>query len=253
MSTASLDFEESWFGQFLDNLREAANATNFDDLHWTSQVFVAMGAAFSPNLNSLPFMVDFPVDTNGVVIDSTWQKWLQHDPYTLVESYRDNLLQLEEISFDCGTHDTWFLQASRNYDSALTAENIPHDFWTYFGDHSDGISDRVAIVVLPFFSDILTDVESISNEIPVQYSLSQNYPNPFNPSTIIRFSVPEESNISIVVLNTLGEEITTLLNENLTSGSYEVDFDAAGLPSGIYFYKIQAGSFVETKKMILLK
>ena len=107
---------------------------------------------------------------------------------------------------------------------------------------------------------IVNDVESISNEIPVEYNLSQNYPNPFNPSTTIRFSVPEESNVSVVVLNMLGEEVKIVVNQNITAGSYEVDFDATGLPSGVYFYKIQvypvtggAGSFIETKKMVLLK
>ena len=101
---------------------------------------------------------------------------------------------------------------------------------------------------------ILTGIKKDLNlNIPDGYSLEQNYPNPFNPSTIIRFSIPEESNVSIVVFNSLGEEVRTLVNENFTSGSYEVEFDASGFPSGIYLYKINAGSFVETKKMILLK
>jgi len=101
---------------------------------------------------------------------------------------------------------------------------------------------------------VLTGIKKDLNlNIPDGYSLEQNYPNPFNPSTIIRFSIPEESNVSIVVFNSLGEEVRTLVNEKFTSGSYEVEFDASGLPSGIYLYKINAGSFVETKKMILLK
>jgi len=105
---------------------------------------------------------------------------------------------------------------------------------------------------IAWYENLISSV-AISNEIPTAFNLSQNYPNPFNPFTIIRFSVPEESSVSIVVINPLGEEVTTLINENITAGSYEVDFNAAGLPSGIYFYKIQAGSFIETRKMILLK
>ena len=99
----------------------------------------------------------------------------------------------------------------------------------------------------------IVDVESISNEIPIEFSLSQNYPNPFNPSTIIRFSMPEESFVTIKVFNTLGEEITILINENIIAGNYEVEFDASKLPSGIYLYRLRAGSFVETKKMVLMK
>jgi len=96
-------------------------------------------------------------------------------------------------------------------------------------------------------------IEAISNEIPSEFSLSQNYPNPFNPSTIIRFSMPEESFVTIKVFNTLGEELTTLINENIIAGNYEVGFDASALPGGIYFYKLQSGIFVMTKKMVLLK
>ncbi len=101
-------------------------------------------------------------------------------------------------------------------------------------------------------SDLVNSV-AISNEIPIEFSLSQNYPNPFNPSTIIRFSMPEESFVTIKVFNTLGEEITILINENIIAGNYEVEFDASKLPSGIYLYRLRAGSFVETKKMVLMK
>jgi len=91
------------------------------------------------------------------------------------------------------------------------------------------------------------------NEIPIEFRLSQNYPNPFNPSTIIRFSIPEESFVTIKVFNTLGEELTTLINENIIAGNYEVEFDASKLPSGIYFYKLQSETFIEAKKMVLMK
>jgi len=88
---------------------------------------------------------------------------------------------------------------------------------------------------------------------PTVYSLSQNYPNPFNPGTKIRYSVPQLSNVVIKVFDILGNEIATLVNEEKQQGSYEVEFDATGLPSSIYFYRLKAGSFIETKKMILLK
>jgi len=96
--------------------------------------------------------------------------------------------------------------------------------------------------------------------MPNKFALEQNYPNPFNPSTSIRYTVPsvtlsegEGSRVSLKVYDVLGNEVTTLVNEQKPAGSYEVKFDAAGLSSGIYFYTLAAGSFVETKKMILLK
>ena len=88
---------------------------------------------------------------------------------------------------------------------------------------------------------------------PKRILLSQNYPNPFNPSTTIRYSIPNARNVTIKVFDVLGKEVATLVNEEKSSGEYEVEFNASSLPSGIYFYQLKAGSFVETKKMILLK
>ncbi|HEX9251375.1 MAG TPA: T9SS type A sorting domain-containing protein, partial [Ignavibacteriaceae bacterium] len=96
--------------------------------------------------------------------------------------------------------------------------------------------------------------------VPQTFSLEQNYPNPFNPSTTIKYSIPnvtltgiEASRVILKVFDVLGNEVATLVNENKTAGNYEVNFDAKNLSNGAYFYKLQAGSFVETRKMILLK
>jgi hypothetical protein len=95
----------------------------------------------------------------------------------------------------------------------------------------------------------------LSNVImkPMEYELVQNYPNPFNPSTKIRYTLPNNELVSLKVYNTIGEEVASLVNEQQQAGSYEVEFNSGGLASGIYLYKITAGNFVETKKMILLK
>ena len=105
-----------------------------------------------------------------------------------------------------------------------------------------------------------TAVENIISELPVVYNLAQNYPNPFNPSTKIRYSIPsvtlsgvEGSRVQLKVFDVLGNEIATLVNEEKPAGSYEVNFNSSQLSSGIYFYKLEAGNFVEAKKMILLK
>ena len=90
-------------------------------------------------------------------------------------------------------------------------------------------------------------------QIPTQYSLSQNYPNPFNPSTTIHFSVPSSEFVTLKVFDVLGNEVATLINEEKPAGVYEVNFSALQFTSGVYFYTLNAGSFVETKKMILMK
>ena len=87
----------------------------------------------------------------------------------------------------------------------------------------------------------------------LDYELSQNFPNPFNPSTTIKYSIPQTSKVVIKVFDVLGNEIKTLVNEEKSAGEYEVEFNGAGLPSGIYFYQLKAGEFSKTKKMILLK
>ena len=88
---------------------------------------------------------------------------------------------------------------------------------------------------------------------PSTFSLEQNYPNPFNPSTKIKYSVTQSSNVVLKIYDVLGNEVATLVNEEKPAGSYEVEFNPSSLTSGVYFYKLQAGSFVDTKKMILQK
>jgi hypothetical protein len=89
--------------------------------------------------------------------------------------------------------------------------------------------------------------------VPVKFELSQNYPNPFNPTTNIRFAIPEAGLVSIKVYNVIGQEVATILNEYKNAGSYIVDFNAANLSSGVYFYKLSSTKYSDTKKMILLK
>jgi hypothetical protein len=105
---------------------------------------------------------------------------------------------------------------------------------------------------MSFVVNIPTDVNS-EKDTPFEFYLEQNFPNPFNPSTRISFALPKTIIVELKIFNLLGQEVATLLNEEKAAGTYEVNFDASNLSSGIYLYKIQAGHFVETKKMILLK
>jgi hypothetical protein len=96
-------------------------------------------------------------------------------------------------------------------------------------------------------------IVEINISLPKEYSLSQNYPNPFNPSTVIEYSVPKSGNVEIKVFNTIGEEVTLIMNEYKEAGNYSVNFNAAALSSGIYFYQLKSGNFSSIKKMILIK
>jgi uncharacterized delta-60 repeat protein len=96
-------------------------------------------------------------------------------------------------------------------------------------------------------------IKKISKDIPDKFSLSQNYPNPFNPSTIINYQLPKSGDVKLIIYDAIGRELKTLVNEQQNAGSYRVEFDGSDFSSGIYFYKLSGGDFVETKKMILLK
>ncbi len=103
------------------------------------------------------------------------------------------------------------------------------------------------------FRTLIVGTRPISTEIPKDYKLYYNYPNPFNPSTKIRFDIPKSEFVIIRIFDALGREVATLLNEQLKPGTYEAEFNGADYPSGVYFYKLIARDFVETKKMIMLK
>ncbi|KUG25135.1 hypothetical protein ASZ90_005046 [hydrocarbon metagenome] len=105
-------------------------------------------------------------------------------------------------------------------------------------------------------------IVSVKNEkrLPNEFSLSQNYPNPFNPTTKIKFTIPSVGDeyirplqTQLTVYDILGREIKTLLSKPMQPGEYEIEFDAASLPSGVYFYRLSSGSFIETKKMVLIR
>lgn len=144
--------------------------------------------------------------------------------------------------FLIGAHSTFASSLSQNmkldefrlYDRILSASEISATWhWT-----------------LPYY---MTSIKPIGTEIPSSFSLGQNYPNPFNQSSIINFQCSIKGNVSIKVFDVMGREAATLVNEILQPGTYQVSFNAGNLPSGVYFYRMQAGNFTEVKKMILTK
>lgn len=167
--------------------------------------------------------------------------WQQSQPD--VERYLFELDTTEQFNtsfIDSATVDTTYqyssLQINRRYWWRVKAYNSAG--WGNFSEERT-------------FDTYVTTVES--EEIPIEYALGQNYPNPFNPSTKIKYSVPQASQVVVKVFDILGNSIETLVIEEKPAGSYEVAFNASGLPTGVYFYQLKAGDFIETKKMILMK
>ncbi len=114
---------------------------------------------------------------------------------------------------------------------------------------TDSLSRKTDIA----FNLISTGVKEVSAQTPKGFALEQNYPNPFNPSTKISYSLKNTEKVYLSVFNTLGQEIAVLVNDTQNAGSHEVMFSASNLPSGTYFYRLQTGANVETKKMLLIK
>ena len=118
--------------------------------------------------------------------------------------------------------------------------------------HVSMITDDLSRIMKSTGSEVLDKYEA--NILPTKFALHQNYPNPFNPATKISFDLPQDSKVSLVVYDLLGREVTRLVNNEFkVAGRYTYDFNAASLSSGVYFYRLEAGKFSETKRMVLIK
>ncbi len=160
-----------------------------------------------------------------------------------------------EIQRRVNNEGSWTTVGFKNGNGTTTQ---PHHY-TYTDDISDinatSVAYRLKQVDFDGSSEFSKEV-LVDNIAPAQYSLSQNFPNPFNPTTVINFALPYNSFVSLKVYNSLGQEVSTLVNETKQAGSYKVNFNASGLSSGVYYYILRAGNnneFVKSNKMILLK
>jgi len=156
--------------------------------------------------------------------------------------------------------------------SAITEPDLPNPLMAFYGGTnymsppikpeilrvaiSGGITTGPTGSVLTNETWVLTEIIQGINieegEVPEEYFLMQNYPNPFNPSTTIQFAIPAEGFVTLNVFNALGENVSTLVSDNLNAGTYKYDWNAADLPSGTYFYSLTADNFKQTKKLILM-
>ena len=136
---------------------------------------------------------------------------------------------------------------------AFSVRNVGPGVLLYLDTNGDGITDTVYKPSSYVISSAYDNDDEKEGRGPTNFILNQNYPNPFNPSTVIRYGLPSRAHVILTVFNTLGQQISVLQNGEQDPGYYEVRFDGTNLPSGVYFYRMQAGSYVETKRLLLLK
>jgi hypothetical protein len=165
---------------------------------------------------------------------------------------------------------TFGLGVFENFQSRTYVKDIGLTNMTQTGGSGYSTDDLIGCVIngVLYGDTSLTGLEPISTNVPQNFSLSQNYPNPFNPSTKIRFDIPLSRgvppgqparlsaggvSVRLIIFDLLGREVATLVNQQLKPGTYEVDWDGTNYPSGVYFYKLIAGDFTETKRMVLIK
>ena len=193
---------------------------------------------------------------NSIYIDSSKtdpadEYHLRHIESITASSNGNNIYSFETL------FDTTTVQGSF-YGKPVGVEYIGNDYKTvtisfplYYmkQEQAQGLINNILINK---FNEIVS-VKTETNSLPEAYSLQQNYPNPFNPATTIKFSIPKEDMVNLVIYDILGGQVKELKNEVMKPGYYEVEFNASAFSSGVYFYRIKAGDFVQTKKMILLK
>jgi hypothetical protein len=143
----------------------------------------------------------------------------------------------EKIGYVAGFGTTTEPKAYSFTDSKLDAESYTYRLKQIDFDGTFKYSDEVNIDVT----------------LPLEYALEQNYPNPFNPSTTIKYSVAEDGFVKLAIYNMLGEEVVTIVNSVQKAGRYEVNFNASGLSSGVYVYRIEAANYTSSKKLMLMK
>ena len=215
-------------------LQLAANdffgATAQDQMYFDDYSFV--------DLNVVPVeLTSFTANTSGSTVSLKWNTATELNNSGFEVQRKSSNSEWSNIGFVAGFGTTTEPKTYSYTDDKITSGNFSYRLKQVDFDGSYEYSNEINV-----------DVTG-----PAQYSLDQNYPNPFNPSTLIKYSVAQDGFVNVSIFNLLGEKVATLVNSSMQAGSYEVNFDASQLTSGVYFYSIEAGSFKAVRKMMLMK
>jgi photosystem II stability/assembly factor-like uncharacterized protein len=156
------------------------------------------------------------------------------------------------ISYTTNSGANWTLQ-KKNFESRVRKIFFLNESTGWVALYDWGMPSPPNKRIMKTTTSGITHIKNVNNVTPSSYSLGQNYPNPFNPVTNVKFSIINSGNVKLIMYDVMGREVQTLVNEKLQPGTYETSFDGSKLNSGVYFYKLSVGDFLETKRMLLIK
>jgi hypothetical protein len=179
-------------------------------------------------------------DTKGNLLKSLWElndkgAWMNYNTLNYTYDINGNATHGEYLVWNNGAWAPAMTDITMYYNNGKSRLTIP----------------QASVVDIQYTSSIaaLTAEKSMVK----QFSLSQNYPNPFNPTTTISYFLPRDTRVKLAIYDVLGTEVKVLENQDKTAGNYHVEFDASGMPTGVYFYRLEAGEFTAVKKLLLIK
>jgi len=211
-----------------------------------------LAAFYNPDSTEWGFYAKFDPFGNGILVAGGWGS------------------AQFSFSYDIWQHNKLIVDLNTDSAEYYFEGNLVHSWKWTLGSSGDTISKKLSVTDLlgndwpnpdsaqwymdDYMLERLDTTVGVRNySILANFILNQNYPNPFNPTTTIKYQIPEMSFVTLKIFDVLGRELTTLINQEKTIGSYEVEFDGSALTSGVYFYQLKAGDFISTKKMILLR
>jgi photosystem II stability/assembly factor-like uncharacterized protein len=242
-SALTYDAGENWILLDTDNfgcwtIGFSSDSSGWGSIRYTNQVYKYIGPPYPVPVE----LTSFTATANGKVVILNWTTSTETNNQGFeIERASSSTTPLEEdwkkIGFVPGFGTT---TEPKSYSYSDQSVNTGINYYRLKQIDYDGSYEY-------------SDVVEIEISSPTEFMLLQNFPNPFNPTTTIGFGLQNKSNVRITILNAIGEEVAVVLNEEKEPGFHQVEFSAANLPSGVYFYRLNAGSFVETKKILLLK
>jgi photosystem II stability/assembly factor-like uncharacterized protein len=246
-------------GFWISNIQLGATVTNpvylFGEVTSNFRIYYGGSGGIGPSDTAIMLRMTGGADVRVPVVKGlSYYIYFSWDASTQsIKAYRNGMLvvSVSQTGFSGIGNGPITIGAHTTFASSLSTGMKLDEFRIY--GRTLSVSDIQVTSENTLPKEIYQGITPINNEIPDKFELKQNYPNPFNPVTSIIFDIPKRSFVKLSIYNFLGQEIELLVNKEMIAGSYKADWNASGIASGVYFYKLESGSFSETKKMILLK